>query len=280
MKPAIVIVDASRCLGRAAVAAALAARRPVIAVSADEDGLAQLRAAHSGADLLTLRGHASDEISAGQLVAELRALERDLDGVIVASPRPGQRRGRLLELDGEHLRRVFVEDVQPQLAAARALIPLLGARGRNGSYVVIGGPGGEHPWAGYGLNSLAAACVRMLVRVLHDEARSLAVRVHLLAVDAPARAEDNQERACAHWPSALAIGERALSLIDRRASGERADAVVRFAPAATPKSPPPLQPRIPGDDAGSAPMPSLDDTWALLQPLLSASSDKDSRHDR
>ena len=77
------------------------------------------------------------------------------------------------------LRECLDQTVLAQLALARHLIPLLAEAGRNGRYVIIGGPGSEAPWAGYGLRSVAMAATRMLAQVLHGEAQSLGVRVHL-----------------------------------------------------------------------------------------------------
>ncbi|MBC7990598.1 MAG: hypothetical protein H7Y19_13590, partial [Luteimonas sp.] len=90
------------------------------------------------------------------------------------------------------------------------------------------GPGGEQPWAGYGCRSINAAALRMLARVLHDEARAHAVRVQLLLVDTPVRSEANIGHACPQWPSAFAVGERALALVDRVDTHERARAIVRY----------------------------------------------------
>jgi NAD(P)-dependent dehydrogenase (short-subunit alcohol dehydrogenase family) len=282
MKGSIVVLDASNGIGRAVVAAAVAAGRPVIAVSPDRAALKRLQAGHPGADLTVVRGSIADEASSSTLAAQLHDFGRPLAGVIVCSCRePG--RGRLLEQSNDQLRRTLDDELLPQLTAARELIPLLARAGRNGSYVVIGGPGGEQPWAGYGQRSIASAATRMLLRVLHDEARALAVRVQLLAVEMPARTEDNDEHACDQWPSALAVAGRALELIDQVESREPAEAVVRFAwhatpakvlAAVTPRRPTP-RPAAPGRaDDESAPMPSLDDTWALLKPLLASTHKK------
>src|SRR3546814_13447028 len=86
-------------------------------------------------------------------------------------------------------------DVCSSDLAARHLLPLLAEHG-HGGYVLIGGPGAEHPWAGYGHYSIGAAALRMLARVLHDEARTLPVRVQLLAIDSPARTDANARPAC------------------------------------------------------------------------------------
>jgi NAD(P)-dependent dehydrogenase (short-subunit alcohol dehydrogenase family) len=273
MKSAIVILDATSGIGRAVVQAAVTADRPVVAVSHDASALARLRATHANADLTLIAGSASDDASGAQLAAQLRELGRPFAGVIVAPCREPTR-GRLLDQASDNLRRTLDEELLPQFICARELVPLLAEAGRNGSYVVIGGPGSDQPWAGYGNRSVAAAATRMLLRVLHDEARTLGVRVQLLAVDMPARTEDNVEHACAQWPSAAAIGERALALIDQIDTRVSADAVVRYAAQTNPPS---------GRHPGSSPKPSppppttdpiLDETWALLKPLLTADSTK------
>lgn len=275
MKPAVAILDATDALGRAAVQAALDADFAVIAIAPNADALAPLAAKHASADLVTLVGATHDEASAAALGEALDALARPLAGAIVCLCDEPQR-GRVLDQAPDKLRRVLGDELLPQLATARVLVPRLAAGGRNGRYVVIGGPGDTQPWAGYGHRSIAAAATRMLLRVLHDEARSQSVRVQLLAVELPARTDANDACACEHWPTALAIGERAVALVADRRARERAEAVVPFTAPAPPKA---AAPAVAPRDPDPAPVPSLDDTWALLKPLLSASASKDSRHD-
>jgi NAD(P)-dependent dehydrogenase (short-subunit alcohol dehydrogenase family) len=296
MKGSVVILDAVGSIGRAVVQAAVNAGRPVIAVSPDSPALGRLKASFPSADLTLLPGSIADDHSSAVLAADLRELDRPLAGVVVTTFHESAR-GRVLDQSSEALRQTLNEELLPHLAAARALVPLLAEAGRNGSYVVIGGPGGEQPWAGYGHRSISAAAVRMLLRVLHDEARALAVRVQLLAVEMPARTDDNCERACAQWPSAVAIGERALALIDQTETREPAEAVVRYAWHAVPpafdrraihaQKTPGLAPATNVFSASSqaatngasppsdpSPMHTLDDTWALLKPLLSSNNKK------
>jgi hypothetical protein len=142
----------------------------------------------------------------------------------------------------------------------------------------------------------------MLLRVLHDEARALSVRVQLLAVEMPARTDDNGERACAQWPCAVAIGERALALVDQVETREPAEAVIRYAwnsaPPLSAASLPdrravhakktPYRTPVAGafsassqaamrsaDPTGDASRQrALDDTWTLLKPLLTSNNKK------
>ena len=272
----ILVLEATTPIGRALVEQAVAQGRAVVAVALDDTGLRELRAAHRKADLVVLPGAAIDAPSAAALVADLRELGRPLAGVIAAyccEPR----RGRVLDMHDDALHELVREEVLPHLAAARALVPLLAEGGRNGAYIVVGGPGSEQPWAGYGLRSVAAAANRMLVRVLHDEARALSVRVQLLAVEMPARTDDNAGRACAHWPSALAIAERALALADPQRHREPAEAVVRYA-FNTPTTSPPDRRSVHASGAPASPR-VLDDTWRGLQPLLDAALVSDPDHD-
>jgi hypothetical protein len=168
-------------------------------------------------------------------------------------------------------------DLLPHLAAARALLPLLAAAGRGGSYVLIGGPGSELPWAGYGLRSVVAASLRMLACVLHDEAQAMGVRVQLLAVDAPVRIDAQRADACPQWPTATAIGRRALSLVDRASPDVPTQAIVPYAgcpgPASEPLTLPPRQPpaSTPGPMRGDSIAASgrcLRDAHSLVQALL------------
>ena len=266
MSRPLLILEATTPIGRALVDQALRQGRAVVAAALDDAGLRELHAAHRKADLTVLPGAANDATSAAALVADLRELGRPLAGVIAAyccEPR----RGRLLDMGDEVLDELVREEMLPHLAAARALVPLLAEGGRNGAYLVIGGPGSEQPWAGYGLRSVAGAANRMLLRVLHDEARALSVRVQLLAVEMPTRTDDNAERACAQWPTAQAIAERALALADPQRQREPAEAVVRYACNSVPA--PPDRRAVHATAAPANPR-VLDDTWRVLKPLLDA----------
>jgi hypothetical protein len=128
----------------------------------------------------------------------------------------------------------------------------------------------------------------MLVRVLHDEARALGVRVQLLAISRPARTEENRECACDGWPTALAIGDQALALIDQNEPRQATSAVVPFlseasrtpAPEALSELPLPAEPALlaglasasAAANAGNEPQdhPYLDQAWSLLEPLFSS----------
>jgi NAD(P)-dependent dehydrogenase (short-subunit alcohol dehydrogenase family) len=263
MSRPLLILEATTPIGRALVDQALAQGRAVVAAALDDAGLRELRATHRKADLVVLPGAANDAPSAAALVADLRELGRPLAGVIVAQCCE-PRRGRVLDMHDDMLDELVREEIRPHLAAARALVPLLAEGGRNGAYLVIGGPGSEQPWAGYGLRSVAAAANRMLLRVLHDEARALSVRVQLLAVEMPTRTDDNAERACSQWPTALAIAARALALVDPQRPREPAEAVVRYAFNSLPAP----DRRAVHASAAPAPPRVLDDTWRVLKPLL------------
>lgn len=231
---ALVVLGATGGIGRGVVAAAVAAGRPVIAVARHADALQRLAARHPGANLTVLPASVASDGEAAALAGRLRALGHAIGGVVVAVC--GElARGRLLDQPAAFLRRVFDEDLLPHLFAARHLLPLLTEDARSGGYVLIGGPGADQPWASYGHRSIAAAALRMLARVLHDEARASGVRVQLLAVDSPVCTDANREHACTQWPSAEAVGRRALALIDR-AGSERVAAVVRYAAPAMPST--------------------------------------------
>ncbi|HTD28403.1 MAG TPA: SDR family oxidoreductase, partial [Xanthomonadaceae bacterium] len=167
IKGPVVVLDAAGGIGHAVVQAAVDAQRPVIAVSPDVASLKQLKASCAGADLTLVRASIADDSSSAALAAALRKLNRPLAGIVIAiCPEPA--RGRALEQSTDVLRETLRDELLPHLAAARALVPVLAEAGRNGRYVVIGGPGSEQPWAGYGHRSISAAATRMLLRVLHD----------------------------------------------------------------------------------------------------------------
>lgn len=227
MKRPLLVLGATSQIGMGVVQAAVEAGRPIIAIACDSAGLHALASMFARECVHALAAPVTDDDSATALAQHLRAMDRPIDGVI-ATLCNGTARGRLLDQPCARLRETLDQVLIPHLAAARHLLPLLATDGRSGSYVLIDGPGGEHPWAGYGHRSVGAAAVRMLARVLHDEARALPVRVQMLSVDMPVRTDANAAHACAQWPSALSIGRRALALVERR-DGEGATPLVHCA---------------------------------------------------
>ena len=268
----LVVLDATGCVGREAVAEALRAGHEVVAVAGEAEALDALRAAHPGAPIMPLVASLSTDAAADALGERLDALGRPIVGV-VAAIRGTPMRGRLLDQPGDFLRRRIDEDLLPHLFAARQLLPRLSASGQGG-YVLVGGPGADFPWAGYGHHSIAEAALRMLGRVLHDEARALGVRVHLLGVNAPLRTIKNARHACEGWPSPRAVARRALALASRAESAS--DAVVACGGPSTPSA-------FWSDDidAAEAAPPiatdrALHDARALLRGIASSPRTKDS----
>ena len=235
MKSPVVVLDAANPVGRGVVEASLALSRPVIAVSRDAKALAALReraheVARKGVELHVVEGSVADEASAEALAVALRALERPLAGIVLTLCKEPPR-GRVLDQPARELQRQLETDLLPHQAAARHLLPVLSEAGRNGGYVVIGSAGTEHPWVGYGYRSIAAAAIAMLVRVLHNEARLLGVRVQMLAVSRPVKSDDNRDCACPGWPDASELARQALALVDQVESRHPVSAMVRFAEA-------------------------------------------------
>jgi NAD(P)-dependent dehydrogenase (short-subunit alcohol dehydrogenase family) len=235
MKSPVIVLDAAHPVGRGVVETSLALSRPVIAVTQDAKALAALRERRvdferKGVELLVVEGGVADEAAAERLAADLRALERSLAGVILSTCTEPPR-GRVLDQPARELHRRLEIDLLPHQSAARHLLPLLSEHGRNGGYVVIGSAGTDHPWAGYGYRSIAAAAIAMLVRVLHNEARLLGVRVQMLAISRPIRTEENHGCACPGWPDANELARQALALVDQVESRHPVSAMVRFAEA-------------------------------------------------
>jgi NADP-dependent 3-hydroxy acid dehydrogenase YdfG len=233
----IVVLGGAGIIGAGVVQAAVDAGWPVVAVDRDVAGLQRLRDRHGDADLTVLPGSLASDRDASALVDALRAMGRPLAGV-VATIAGGGMRGRLLDRPSATLCHQLDQDLVPHLVAARQLLPLLAQADRGASYILIGGPGGATPWAGYGHRSVAAAALRMLASVLHDEARPLGVRLQLLAVDVPVCIENERIKPCPHWPTAASIGRRALELIARDTAVVAANAIVPYADAAS--APPPM----------------------------------------
>lgn len=238
MKAAVLVVGATGVIGQGVVQAVIESGRPLIAVARDPAELAQLQAAYPRSNITVLPGSIASDGESEQLALALRDLGRPIAGVVVAiSNHVG--RGRLLDQATDVMRLKLDENLLPHLSAARHLLPLLAENGRGGSYVLIGGPGSQKPWAGYAHRSVAAAALRMLAWALHDEARALGVRLQLLSVEAPACGEHNRLHACSHWPSVEAIGRRAIELVERGDAAEPTRAVVPFVIPSRPAAPTP-----------------------------------------
>jgi NAD(P)-dependent dehydrogenase (short-subunit alcohol dehydrogenase family) len=221
----IAVVGATGTIGRAVVEALVLAERPVIAIAPAASRLEALRTAQPRGDLVLHPGLVRSDEQASRLARAIRAFGRPLGGAVVAIP-AGVVRGRVLDRGTDELRDQLETSLLPQLAIARQLIPLLAESGRNGTYVLIGGPGSDAPWAGYGHCSIAMASLRMLARVLHDEARPLDVRVHLLSIDSPVRSEHPAAHGCPEWPTVSDVGQRVVQLIARTHTDEPTQTIV------------------------------------------------------
>jgi NAD(P)-dependent dehydrogenase (short-subunit alcohol dehydrogenase family) len=227
VKPAVLVLGATGTIGSGVVRAAIEADWPVVAVARDGRALDELRSRHAGVRLQTVVGSVADDAAASALLDELRKLSRPFAGVVAALG-TGNERGRLLDQPSQRLSETFDDAVVPHLVAARHLLPWLAESGRNCGYVLIGGPGGRNPWAGYGHRSIAAAAVRMLARVLHAEALAFSVRLQLLEVESPVRTDANEKHACQQWPCVDHIGRKALALLKHRNDARCTDAVVDY----------------------------------------------------
>lgn len=199
----LVVLGAGGAVGTGVVGAALDAGRAVVAVGMDEAAQRALRERHPRGSLTAIAAPVASDADAAALAARLRTLGAGIDGV-VASLAGAHPCGRLLDEPAEVLQRTLDQDLLPHLFAARHLLPLLA--GDSAGYVLVGGPGGRYPWAGYGHCSIAAAALRMMARVLHDEAGRQGQRVQLLSMDAPLGHDAAQ--------AALALGRRALAMLD------------------------------------------------------------------
>jgi NAD(P)-dependent dehydrogenase (short-subunit alcohol dehydrogenase family) len=257
----VLVLGAGGDVGRGVVQAALETGAPVLAVDADAGALETLRQQHRSAPLATLVATVASDADAARLAADVQSrAQAGLSGVVVAIA--GRHHcARLLDQPADALRRTLDEDLMPQLFAARHVLPLLAGNTSRG-YVVIGGPGGDYPWAGYGHCSIAAAALRMMARVLHDEAAGQGVRVQLLALDAPVQVDANATHAGKAWPKAIAVGRRALAMLE---DGQMPGPPVVGFSAGTPRADAPARP--PGDASSR----HLRDARALLGSIRSPS---------
>jgi len=111
------------------------------------------------------------------------------------------------------LRRRMEADLLPHLAAARHLLPLLAQAERGGRYILLGSPCALRAWAGHGESSVAAASIRMLAQVLHEEAKPLGVRVQLLSLTHPVCRSEAGADDCPEWFTTLSVGRAAVALL-------------------------------------------------------------------
>ena len=227
IRKTVVVLGATSTVGRGAVRAATAAGCRVVAVASDRAGLTRLKTFHPASDVVVRAARFASDAESERFAAWLRGEDHPIDGVIDAMPASAGR-GRVMDQPIDALRDTLATDVLPHLAAARHLLPLLAGARRGGSYVLVGGPGSESAWRNYGRRSIAAAAMRMLASVLHDEAQALDVRVQMLLLETPVQGESCAAHQCPHWPSGDAIGERALQLIERDGAAEPAHPVVYY----------------------------------------------------
>ena len=223
--PSVLVLGADRELGRGVVAAA-AIHRPIIVAGTDADALEALRRLHPDADMTLVAGNSRTDADASALADAVRALDRPLAAVIAAIVAPSLR-GRVLDQPVDALREALDQTLIAHIAAARHRLPLLKRCDRSGGYVMLGGPGGRAPWAGYGHRSVANAALRMLAQVLHNEAMTQSLRLQLLCAedlvgDDSQVYPDKHPRPDEHThsehaqperiPTARVIGSKALSL--------------------------------------------------------------------
>ncbi|KAB7763460.1 SDR family NAD(P)-dependent oxidoreductase [Xanthomonas maliensis] len=217
-----VVIGGSGRVGAGVVAALLEAQLPVLAVGRDAARLEALRTRHGDSPLLdTLQASVADDVRAQALAAALAQRARPL-GAVVASLGSPRTPGRVLDRPVAALRRRLERDLLPHLAAARHLMPLLAEADRGGRYLLVGNPCALRAWSALGDVSVAAAATRMLAQVLHEEAKPLGVRLHLLSVEQPVCT--TSQDACPEWIRAVDVGRAAVSLLT--GTGQPGQAIV------------------------------------------------------
>lgn len=219
--PEVLVLGAEGVIGYGVVGALLETGQPTLVAGAEGQRMQALRTCFGNQPRLTFLAdvNLADEAAAGQLAARIEKRGRLLQAVFACLASP-LRAGRLLEQPLDRLRQRLEKDVLERFAAARHLLPLLArchaARPWLPShFLLLDGPLPRNGWAGHGHYSVAAAATRMLVEVLKDEAAPLGVRVQLLNTEHPILTPENATSACSEWPSALAVGRRAVALLER-----------------------------------------------------------------
>ncbi|SBV51712.1 aklaviketone reductase [Xanthomonas bromi] len=230
------VIGGAGNVGAGVVAALLDAGMPTVVIGRDATKLAALRAQHWHSPLLdTVKGSVGDDASAQALAIELAQRQRPLAAVIASLGSP-LKAGRLLDRPIAALRRRMERDVLPHLAAARHLLPLLAEADGGGRYVLLGSPCALRAWSAHGDMSIAAAATRMLAQVLHEEAKPLGVRVHLLSVEQPVCTPGRSKDVCPEWIRAVDLGRAAVSLIAGPGQPGQAIVTVSRRPQAAPSA--------------------------------------------
>lgn len=228
VKPPVLVLGAEGDFGARLVEAVLESGKPVIAVISDRPGAGTLLERFGDrAGFHVITGSTRDDAAAAALARLLRGLPVPPLQAVVNLQQTCVR-GRLLDLPPAFLEGVMRDELFPHLHAARHLLPVLASRGRCARYLVVGMPYAGTPWAGYGHYSVAAAAMRMLVQVLHQESMDSTVRVQQLVIDAPVRTGDNAHCACQAWPEALAVARHAARVL---AEPEATATFIQFDPA-------------------------------------------------
>ena len=206
----VLVLDATGPVAAGIVAALLAIGHEVLAVTADRGGMAALRRRHvdAGARLCCLSGHDGDEAAAGRLAARIRRQARGGVQALVSCLSQPVNSARLSEFAADGLMRELELGLVPPLLQARHLWPLLPEH--DGQHVLVGGVASDSAWCGYGHVAVASAARRMLVRVLHEEAKSRGIRVCMLAFEHPPVG--------AGTPVPTAVGRDVAALLAERGS--------------------------------------------------------------
>lgn len=209
----VLVLGASGEVGQAVVGALLQARQSVIAVAPTREELAALaRPEGTDAELVRLPGNTQTDTAGAALANAVRLLRRP-PGAVVAMVGGSFTPGRLLDLPVERLREKLDEDLFPHLVAARHLVPMLAEHAAHGTYLLIGGPAAESPWAGYSHLSVSSAALRMLALALREETLGGPVRVQQLAVCAPLLTQANHDHGCPDWPRPEELGRRVVDVL-------------------------------------------------------------------
>lgn len=212
LPPEVLVLGASGQVGAGVVAALLEAGSPVLAAGRDRQRLHALAERHAEEPALeTLAMPVAGDRDAARLAARIARRPRPLRAVVDAIGVP-HAAARLLDSPVAVMRRTLERMLLPRLALARHLLPYLAGRAAPGRYLLIGGPYARQGWAGYGHASVGEAALRMMARVLRDEAGRHGLRVQLLPLDAPLRS-DGAERPDGASPRAIAMGTRALAML-------------------------------------------------------------------
>jgi len=214
MKKNIAVIGAAGDVGQGVVDQLLQAGHRVIAVGRNAEKLENLSArltARGQLDIVV--GSVENEATAAALLAQIRELAPQLDGVVVSVNAPLEIKP-LVDVDSTQLTQVLQANLVTHLVAAKTFVPALAPAG---IYLGIGGGMADLIMPGFGMNSICQAAQRNMYRALAEELKDRGVRVQELMLYSMIAGASNRDKAHPKWITDDDVGRHVVAVIDNPA---------------------------------------------------------------